>query len=110
MPGITPQIPQGISSIMNIPPQPSSTPISPSVASMMARMRGPISGSSSLRCLRTTLNPAARASSRSVTNAWSSGAVIPVPGVIGTLKRLERPVIEEGFDELHVVSPEEPAA
>jgi len=39
----------------------------------------------------------------------SGGAVIPVPGVIGAHKRLERPVIEEGFDELHIVPPEEPA-
>ncbi len=30
-------------------------------------------------------------------------AVIPVPGVIGTLKRLELPTAEEGFDELHRV-------
>jgi len=30
-------------------------------------------------------------------------AVIPVPGVIGTLKRLERPSVEEGFDELHTI-------
>jgi hypothetical protein len=36
--------------------------------------------------------------------------VIPVPGVVGTLKRLERPVPEEGFDEIHVVTPEEAPA
>ncbi|HEY7335756.1 MAG TPA: ATP-binding protein [Bryobacteraceae bacterium] len=34
----------------------------------------------------------------------SGRAVIPVPGVIGTLKRLERPKLEEGFDELYIVS------
>ncbi|HYK60860.1 MAG TPA: AAA family ATPase [Bryobacteraceae bacterium] len=34
----------------------------------------------------------------------SGRAVIPVPGVIGTLKRLEPPAIEEGFDELYFVS------
>jgi predicted ABC-type ATPase len=33
----------------------------------------------------------------------SGRAVIPVPGVIGTLKRLEPPSIEEGFDELYFV-------
>jgi hypothetical protein len=31
-------------------------------------------------------------------------AVIPVPGVIGTFKRLEPPSLGEGFDELYVVS------
>jgi hypothetical protein len=31
-------------------------------------------------------------------------AVIPVPGVIATFKRLELPSIAEGFDELHVVT------
>jgi hypothetical protein len=30
-------------------------------------------------------------------------AVIPVPGVIGTLKRLEPPTMEEGFDDLKVI-------
>jgi predicted kinase len=40
--------------------------------------------------------------------ARSGGAVIPVPGVIGTHKRMERPTIEEGFDELHVITPEAP--
>jgi predicted kinase len=34
----------------------------------------------------------------------SGRAVIPVPGVIGTLKRLEPPTIEEGFDELYVLT------
>lgn len=34
----------------------------------------------------------------------SGRAVIPVPGVIGALKRLQRPSIEEGFDELYVVT------
>jgi len=29
---------------------------------------------------------------------------IPVPGVVGTLKRLERPSFQEGFDELYSVS------
>lgn len=28
------------------------------------------------------------------------GAVIPVPGILGTLKRLEEPTYAEGFDEL----------
>jgi len=40
-------------------------------------------------------------------NQGRGGAArIPVPGVIATLKRLERPVPEEGFDELHVVWPD----
>lgn len=30
-------------------------------------------------------------------------AVIPVPGLLGTLKRLERPQVVEGFDELYKV-------
>jgi len=34
----------------------------------------------------------------------SGRAVIPVQGVIGTLKRLEPPAIEEGFDELYFVT------
>jgi len=34
-------------------------------------------------------------------------AVIPVAGVLGTLKRLERPSIEEGFDDLYIVTPGE---
>ncbi len=34
-------------------------------------------------------------------------AKIPVPGVIGTLKRLERPNPREGFDELYVVTRDE---
>lgn len=34
-------------------------------------------------------------------NAQRQGkAVIPVKGVLGTLKRLERPALDEGFDEL----------
>jgi predicted kinase len=33
----------------------------------------------------------------------AGGAVIPVPGVIGTFKRLERPTWAEGFDELYTV-------
>ena len=38
-------------------------------------------------------------------NAQRSGAaVIPVPGVIGTFKRMERPRPEEGFDELNIVT------
>ena len=38
-------------------------------------------------------------------NSQRSGkAVIPVAGVLATLKRLERPEIAEGFDELYVVS------
>jgi len=40
-------------------------------------------------------------------NARSGGAAIPVPGVIGTHKRMERPAVEEGFDELHMVTAEE---
>ena len=28
---------------------------------------------------------------------------VPAAGLFGTLKRLERPTLEEGFDELHVV-------
>jgi len=38
-------------------------------------------------------------------NAQRSGAaVIPVPGVIGTFKRMERPRPDEGFDELNIVT------
>ncbi len=41
-------------------------------------------------------------------NASRAGrAVIPVPGVIGTLKRLEAPTWAEGFDELYSVSIDE---
>ena len=29
---------------------------------------------------------------------------VPVPGVIGTFKRLQEPTLEEGFDELYVVT------
>ena len=39
---------------------------------------------------------------RNKQRAW--GAVIPVPGVIGTFKRLERPASAEGFDELYTVT------
>lgn len=31
-------------------------------------------------------------------------AVVPVPGILGTLKKLEEPRIEEGFDELYAVT------
>ena len=34
---------------------------------------------------------------------------IPAPGVIGTFKRLERPDLSEGFDELHIVPQNEAA-
>lgn len=38
-------------------------------------------------------------------NAGRSGsAVIPVPGLIGTFKRMERPSWAEGFDELYIVT------
>ena len=38
-------------------------------------------------------------------NAGRTGAaVIPIPGVIGTFKRLQRPAWSEGFDELYVVT------
>jgi predicted kinase len=38
-------------------------------------------------------------------NAQRSGrAKIPVPGVAGTLRRLERPRVEEGFSALYLVS------
>src|SRR5262249_23733724 len=38
-------------------------------------------------------------------NAQRTGdGVIPVPGVIGTLKRLELPSLAEGFDELFLVT------
>jgi predicted kinase len=40
-------------------------------------------------------------------NLRSGRALIPVVGVIGTLKRLQPPVMEEGFDELYVVSRDE---
>jgi hypothetical protein len=40
-----------------------------------------------------------------VRNARRSGkAVIPVPGVIGTYRRIEAPCKAEGFDELLVVT------
>lgn len=31
-------------------------------------------------------------------------AVIPIPGILGTLKKLEEPAWSEGFDALHVVT------
>lgn len=31
-------------------------------------------------------------------------AVIPVPGILGTYKKLEEPRMDEGFDELHAVT------
>ena len=34
----------------------------------------------------------------------AGGAVIPVPGVIGTYKRIERPLWTEGYDELYLVT------
>lgn len=38
-------------------------------------------------------------------NAHRTGAaVIPVPGLLGTFKRMERPRPDEGFDELFVVT------
>jgi predicted kinase len=38
-------------------------------------------------------------------NAGRGGkAVIPIPGVIGTFKRLERPAWSEGYDELYLVT------
>ena len=41
----------------------------------------------------------------------AGGAVIPVPGVIGTYRPLERSTMEEGFDELYVIAPPgEPSA
>jgi predicted kinase len=40
-------------------------------------------------------------------NARREGAgKIPPVGVVGTFKRQERPDVAEGFDELHVVTPE----
>ena len=47
----------------------------------------------------TTIRDALRRNARR-----SGGAVIPVPGVIGTFKRLERPTWAEGFDELYTVT------
>jgi len=35
-------------------------------------------------------------------------AVVPVPGIFGTLKKLQPPTIEEGFSELYSVRIEEP--
>ena len=44
-------------------------------------------------------------------NAQRAGkAAIPVPAVAGTLKRLEPPRMEEGFDELHRIEAAEEAA
>ena len=38
-------------------------------------------------------------------NAQRSGKErVPVPGVIGTFKYLQEPTLEEGFDELHMVT------
>ena|SRR5262252_9523424 len=38
-------------------------------------------------------------------NAGRTGsAVIPVPGLVGTFKRLEHPALAEGFDELYLVT------
>lgn len=34
----------------------------------------------------------------------SGKAVIPIPGILSTLKKLEEPAWAEGFDELHVVT------
>lgn len=34
----------------------------------------------------------------------SGKAVIPIPGILGTLKRLEEPTLDEGFDALHLVT------
>lgn len=31
-------------------------------------------------------------------------AVIPIPGILGTYKKLEEPRMDEGFDELHAVT------
>ena len=47
----------------------------------------------------TTIRDALRRNSKRV-----GGAVIPVPGVIGTFKRLQRPTWGEGFDELYTVT------
>src|SRR4051794_11213091 len=47
----------------------------------------------------TTIRDALRRNSKR-----AGGAVIPVPGVIGTFKRLERPTWTEGFDELYTVT------
>jgi len=46
----------------------------------------------------TTIRDALRRNSKR-----SGGAVIPVPGVIGTFKRLQRPTWAEGYDELYTV-------
>lgn len=37
----------------------------------------------------------------------AGAAKVPVPGVIGTFKRLQRPALEEGFDALYVVGRDE---
>ena len=47
----------------------------------------------------TTIRDALRRNSKR-----TGGAVIPVPGVIGTFKRLQRPSWDEGFDELYTVT------
>jgi predicted kinase len=46
----------------------------------------------------TTIRDALRRNARR-----AGGAVIPVPGVIGTFKRLARPTWAEGFDELYTI-------
>jgi predicted kinase len=47
----------------------------------------------------TTIRDALRRNSKR-----AGGAVIPVPGVIGTFKRMQRPTWAEGFDELYTVT------
>jgi predicted kinase len=47
----------------------------------------------------TTIRDALRRNSKR-----AGGAVVPVPGVIGTFKRLQRPTWVEGFDELYTVT------
>jgi predicted kinase len=47
----------------------------------------------------TTIRDALRRNARR-----SGGAVIPIPGVIGTFKRLQRPAWAEGFDALYTVT------
>ena len=47
----------------------------------------------------TTIRDALRRNSKR-----AGGAVIPVPGVIGTFNRLQRPTWAEGFDELYTVT------
>ncbi len=40
----------------------------------------------------------------------SQGQQVPLPGVLGTYKRLEIPTLDEGFDELHYVRIDEDGA